>query len=217
MSNPLAEYLSAIEARDAQEKAHEHYIKAYTKLADRTAASAQQSAPAPEDAETTPAASAQTIRPGTPKGKATAAPARVSSPCSLAQMRAELAHTQRTRGELEAKLSAATADMAAFKASDALQKQRIEQLEKAKASLERRSKDRVDELKGKGKFVEDIQDELVALTLQLNMAEQEKQKLKRENDELTQRWLQKMEDEATRMNDRMGWEDQIGRKKGSRS
>jgi hypothetical protein len=28
MSNPLAEYLSAIEARDAREKAHEEYINA---------------------------------------------------------------------------------------------------------------------------------------------------------------------------------------------
>jgi hypothetical protein len=83
--------------------------------------------------------------------------------------------------------------------------------------LERRGKDRVDELRGKGKFVEDIQDEMVALTLQLNMAEQEKEKLKKENDELTRRWLQKMEDEAKRMNDTMGWEDQTGRRKGSRS
>ncbi|KAK1913970.1 hypothetical protein P3342_007216 [Pyrenophora teres f. teres] len=37
MSNPLAEYLTALEARDAREKAHEDYINAYTKLADRTA------------------------------------------------------------------------------------------------------------------------------------------------------------------------------------
>jgi hypothetical protein len=28
MSNPLAEYLSALEARDAREKAHEEYIHA---------------------------------------------------------------------------------------------------------------------------------------------------------------------------------------------
>lgn len=28
MSNPLAEYLTALEARDAREKAHEHYINA---------------------------------------------------------------------------------------------------------------------------------------------------------------------------------------------
>ncbi|EAT76490.1 hypothetical protein HBI56_230610 [Parastagonospora nodorum] len=217
MSNPLADYLSAIEARDAQEKAHEEYINAYTKLADRTAASlAKQPASAAEDADTTPTAS-KTIRPGTPKGKGAATVADVSPPSSLAQIRAELANTQRTRSELETKLSDVNLELSALKASDSLQKQRIEQLEKAKTNLERRGKDRVDELKGKGKFVEDIQDEMVALTLQLNMAEQEKQKLKKENDDLTKRWVQKMEEEAKRMNDRMGWEDQTGWRKGSRS
>jgi chromosome segregation ATPase len=139
------------------------------------------------------------------------------SPSSPAQIRAELASAQRTRSELETKLGDVNTELSALKASDALQRQRIEQLEKVKASLERRGKDRVDELKGKGKFVEDIQDEMVALTLQLNMAEQEKQKLKKENDDLTKRWVQKMEEEAKRMNDRMGWEDQTARRKGSRS
>jgi cell division septum initiation protein DivIVA len=86
-----------------------------------------------------------------------------------------------------------------------------------RVNLERRGKDRNDELKGKGKFVEDIQDEMVALTLQLNMAEQEKEKLKKENDDLTKRWVKRMEEEAKQMNDRMGWEDQTGWRKGSRS
>ena len=58
---------------------------------------------------------------------------------------------------------------------------------------------------------------MVALNLQLNMAEQEKEKLKKENEELTRRWVQKMEEEARKMNDRMGWEEQAGRRKGSRS
>jgi uncharacterized protein involved in exopolysaccharide biosynthesis len=167
--------------------------------------------------DTTPTASTKALRPGTPRGKGSPAPADVSSPSSLAQIRSELASTQRTRGELETKLSAVNAELVALKASDASQKQRIEQLERVKANLERRGKDRVDELRGKGKFVEDIQDEMVALTLQLNMAEQEKEKLKKENDDLTRRWVQKMEEEARRMNDRMGWEDQTGRRKGSRS
>jgi chromosome segregation ATPase len=138
-------------------------------------------------------------------------------PSSLAQIRSELASTQRTRGELETKLSAINAELASYKNSDALQRQRIAQLEKVRVNLERRGKDRNDELKGKGKFVEDIQDEMVALTLQLNMAEQEKEKLKKENDDLTKRWVKRMEEEAKQMNDRMGWEDQTGRKKGSRS
>lgn len=55
------------------------------------------------------------------------------------------------------------------------------------------------------------------MTLQLNMAEQEKEKLKRENEDLTTRWMQKMEEEANRMNDRMGWEDGSGRRNGSKS
>ncbi|KAH7068009.1 autophagy-related protein 16 [Paraphoma chrysanthemicola] len=216
MSNPLAEYLSAIEARDVRERAHEEYINAYTKLADRTATLANQATSAVDDT-TTPTASTKTIRPGTPKGKASPAPADVSLPSSLAQIRSELASTQRTRSELETKLSAITAELSTLKASDAQQKQRIEQLEKVKANLERRGKDRVDELKGKGKFVTDIQDEMVALNLELNMAIQEKDKLKKENDELTKRWMKKMEEEAKLMNDRMGWEDQSGRKKGSRT
>jgi len=188
-----------------------------TELADRTATVAKQPDDSAEDNTSTPTASTKTIRPGTPKGKAANSAVDVASPSSLAQIRSELASTQRTRGELEAKLTSINTEVSSLKASDALQKQRIEQLEKVKANLERRGKDRVDELKGKGKFVEDIQDEMVALTLQLNMAEQEKEKLKKENDELTKRWVRKMEEEADRMNDRMGWEDQTGRRKGSKS
>lgn len=127
-------------------------------------------------------------------------------------MRSDLAATQRTRSELETKLNTATTELATLKATDSLQKQKIAQLEKVRVNLERRGKDRVDELRGKGKFVEDIQDEMVALTLQLNMAEQEKEKLKKENDDLTRRWVKKMEEEASKMNDRMGWEDHGGRK-----
>ena len=97
--------------------------------------------------------------------------------------------------------------------SDTQQKQRIEQLEKVRTQLERRSKDRTEELKGKGRLVEEVHDEMVALNLQLNMAEQEKEKLRKENEELTKRWVKKMEEEARKMNERSGWEDQSRRKK----
>lgn len=139
-----------------------------------------------------------------------------SGTSTLAQLRSELASTQRTRGELETKLTTLTAELSATKTTDTQQRQRIEQLEKAKSALERRGKDRADELKGKRVFVEEVQDEMVALNLQLNMAEQDRDKLKRENEELTRRWVQKMDEEARKMNDRMGWEES-GRRKGSRS
>jgi hypothetical protein len=58
---------------------------------------------------------------------------------------------------------------------------------------------------------------MVALNLQLNMAEQEKERLKKENDELTRRWVSKMEEEASRMNAQMGWEEHGGQRKSSKS
>ena len=66
----------------------------------------------------------------TPKGKKGPATADAASSNTVAQLRSELAATQRTRGDLEAQLSAVSADLAALKASDTQQKQRIEQLEK---------------------------------------------------------------------------------------
>lgn len=128
------------------------------------------------------------------------------------QLRSELAATQKTRSSLEAELSALNATLSALQASDTQQKQRIAQLEKHRAHLERRGKDRQEELKGKGRFVEEVQDEMVALNLQLNMAEQDRERLKKENEELTRRWLSKMEEEASRMNAHMGWEEQGGGK-----
>lgn len=55
---------------------------------------------------------------------------------------------------------------------------------------------------------------MVALTLQLNMAEKDRERLKKENDELTRRWVERMEVEVGKMNDQMGWEDQVGKGKG---
>ncbi|KAH6625231.1 autophagy-related protein 16 [Boeremia exigua] len=209
MSNALAEYLSALDARDARERAHEAYIHAYTKLADRTAAQARPTAADDDDdgpaRDSTKASdSTKTIKAAS-RGKSSPAP---PDAAALTQLRAELAATQKTRAGLEAELSTVAATLAGLQAADAQQKQRISQLEKHRAHLERRGKDKQEELKGKGRFVEEIQDEMVAMNLQLNMTEQENARLKTENEELTRRWVSKMEDEARRMNAQMGWEGQ---------
>lgn len=179
-----------------------------TKLADRTATSQQ----APAVLEHAHSDTTKPNQPTPAKGKSSPAPRDTSSPAALTQLRAELAATQRTRASLETELSTLTTSLAALQTADAQQKQRIAQLEKHRAHLERRGKDRQEELKGKGRFVEEIQDELVALNLQLNVAEQDRERLKKENDELTRRWVSKMEDEASRMNEQMGWKEQ-GRRK----
>ena len=47
-----------------------------------------------------------------------------------------------------------------------------------------------------------MHDETVSLTLQLNMADEQAQKLQRENKELVDRWMARMGKEADAMNDK---------------
>ncbi len=46
-----------------------------------------------------------------------------------------------------------------------------------------------------------MHDETVSLTLQLNMAEEQSQKLQRENKDLVDRWMARMGQEADALND----------------
>jgi len=48
--------------------------------------------------------------------------------------------------------------------------------------------------------VEDVQDEMVTLNLQLNIAEERTEKLKEENKELVDRWMARKAKEADAMN-----------------
>ncbi|KAK5005605.1 hypothetical protein LTR28_007506 [Elasticomyces elasticus] len=70
---------------------------------------------------------------------------------------------------------------------------------------ERKLKDWRDEERGKKTLVDNIQDELVSLSLQFNMAEQRAEKLKAENDQLVERWMRHKGEEAERMNEASKW------------
>ncbi|KAF2000934.1 autophagy protein 16 [Amniculicola lignicola CBS 123094] len=208
MSSPMSEYLSALSVRDAREQREKEVYKTYTKLADRLA-STTKAVPASTDAiPPSPSTSTKSLRPGTPKGKPSPAPADTASPSSLAQIRSELAATQKLRSSLESQISALTAEVASLTSTTSTQTTRITHLERVKQQLERRGKDQAEELKAKGRLVEEVQDEQVALTLELSQCEKEITRLTGENEELTRRWVEKMEGEARRMNERSGWEDQ---------
>jgi chromosome segregation ATPase len=169
-----------------------------TELADRMAAQnvATQTAPEPPVQTTpSPSQSSRWARPGTPKGKAAASSETTNLPLNTTQLRAELAHALKARADLEAKFSAINEEITAFKTTNEEQAKRIVQLEKAKEFLERRARDRADELKGKGSFIDNVQNDLVALTLEHNMVQQENEKLRRENQGLQRRWMELMEKE----------------------
>ena len=120
---------------------------------------------------------------------------------SLPQIRLDLAKAQQERGDLQARLDAATRELETLRTKTKTDSKRIQQLSVGVTQMTVRLRDRDEELKGKAKLVEDVQDEMVTLNLQLNMAEEQTEKLKRENEELIERWMAKKKKEADAMND----------------
>ena len=96
--------------------------------------------------------------------------------------------------------------MAALQQQDRAARVQMSEVMKQKGELERRVRDREEELRGKAKLVVDAQDEMIALELQLNLSEARGEKLKRENGELVERWMKRMGEEAEKMNIESRWQ-----------
>ena len=124
----------------------------------------------------------------------------------LATLRTDLAATQKARSTLQVQLSDLTAQLSALSAQQRSSQGQVAGLTKQVLETERKLQDRDEELRGKSKLVEQAQDEMVALELQFNLAEQRSEKLERENKELVERWMKRMGEEAERVNRDSRWE-----------
>ncbi|KAJ4305745.1 autophagy protein 16, interacts with Atg12p-Atg5p [Kalmusia sp. IMI 367209] len=216
--DPLKQYLSALEARDKREKAHEKYINAFTTLADRTAAAEKARLIAAEQRDASPNASTETIQARASKAESksnwryyrsssqgTPPPLAPAEPPNIAQIRAELASSNKVRGEQESQISLLAAENNMYKTTTTEQSRQITQLEKKNRQLERKMKDTTDEAKEKTKLAENVQDDMIVLQMQLNVKEKDNEKLTAENKELTSRWVAAKEEEARKMNETMGY------------
>ena len=121
---------------------------------------------------------------------------------TLATLRQDLGEAQRSRGLLEIKLQSITEELLRLKIQSSLDHKRIGEYAKEQITLARALGDRDEEIRGKAKLLEDVHDETVSLTLQLNMADERAQTLERENAELVERWMKRMGEEADEMNER---------------
>ncbi|KAL4919718.1 autophagy-related protein 16 [Aspergillus aurantiobrunneus] len=189
------EYAAALAARDRLEKANVTIYNAYTKLADRTVSTA-------ESLDTQGAAQRST--PLTPVADPGNQPSPASGPSPqdvLSATRADLSEAQRSRSELQERLARITADLERLRKRSNHDSKRINTMEGEISHLQLRLKDRDEELRGKAKLLDDFQDELAALNLQINMAEQRSERLQKENQELVDRWMARMGQEADAMND----------------
>ncbi|MCJ1393183.1 hypothetical protein MMC18_006055 [Xylographa bjoerkii] len=188
MSSWRAEYLASLQARDSHEQANKEVYDAYTRLADRAASLSATQRPDQLGLE-------KKEKPGR---IAASTPANVD--VSIAQVRQNLAEAQRSRGDLEARVAAVTGEMEKLQLKSKLESQRINELSTEKYNLVKKLRDRDEELRGKSKLLEDVHDETLSLTIELNMAEDANKKLKLENQELVDRWMARKGQEADAMN-----------------
>jgi chromosome segregation ATPase len=182
-----------------------------TALADRTAQlSRLQPQPASKPASPSPQSSqipTSKERTGTPtKGSSKDSESPAAASDLLSTLRADLSATQKARVTLQAQLSDLTTQLSALSTQQKVSQSQVATLSKQVLDAERKLQDRDEELRGKSKMVEQAQDEMVALELQFNLAEQRSEKLERENKELVERWMKRMGEEAEKVNRDSRWE-----------
>lgn len=129
----------------------------------------------------------------------TAAAAAAADP-TQSRLRADLAEALRQKSSLEARLRKATGERDALQATQRSQSRSLRELTGERDALRLRVGDQAEELRGKKQMLEQVQDEVLTLELQLNVAEQQKAKIAAENKQLIERWMRRARQEADDMN-----------------
>ncbi|KAI1915076.1 autophagy protein 16, interacts with Atg12p-Atg5p [Ophidiomyces ophidiicola] len=189
MANWREEYYAALGVRDECEKSNKPLYDAYTRLADRTS-----------NLEIRPS-TVSAISPKKPSSKRDPLPISPSAAAdTLSAARKDLAEAQRSRTELSSRLKKATDELETAKKKATVDTKKIIDISVERTQLQQRLRDRDEELRGKAKLLDDVQDELVSLNLQVNMSEDRAKRLEKENKELIDRWMAKVSREADAMN-----------------
>jgi hypothetical protein len=139
---------------------------------------------------------------------------------NLLRLRVDLAEALRAKGQLQCRLNAAESELADLRSRSKSDSVKLRALTGERNALLVKVRDRNEELRDKSKLVEvpasrgwgppetkqltqvsqGVQDELIALTLQLNLSEQAKAKTLAENKDLIARWMKWKGAEADAMN-----------------
>ncbi|KAI1935140.1 autophagy protein 16, interacts with Atg12p-Atg5p [Ophidiomyces ophidiicola] len=183
MANWREEYYAALGVRDECEKSNKPLYDAYTRLADRTS-----------NLEIRP----PTVSAISPKNPSSKRPSAAAD--TLSATRKDLAEAQRSRTELSSRLKKAADELETAKKKATVDTKKIIDISVERTQLQQRLRDRDEELRGKAKLLDDVQDELVSLNLQVNMSEDRAKRLEKENKELIDRWMAKVSREADAMN-----------------
>ncbi|RKK20716.1 hypothetical protein BFJ66_g275 [Fusarium oxysporum f. sp. cepae] len=187
MPNWRDQYLSSIKDAELSNPVNMELVQACSQMADRISAL---------EAEKN-GLEALVANSGTPTAQPTE---HSTNDPGVAQLKQDLAEALRSKGVTEKRLRAGEEELMQLRAKHKADTKSIRDLTADRNSLTTRLKDREYELREKRKLIEQVQDEMIALNLQMSMAEKERDKVKKENKELVDRWMKRMAQEADAMN-----------------
>jgi chromosome segregation ATPase len=195
MDKAMNAYLSNLSLRDRREQANASLIHQYTQLADRTASVEAKLLAIEIGAGTTASADTQ--------GASGDLVSHLRA--ELASAREELARTQQSETTARERVTQLASELETTRKDVGTHTTHIEKLTRQVALLTRKLKDRDAEAREQRKLIERIQDEMVGLNLEKNMAEQKKELAEKELEELEGRLMEWKRKEAEKMNDESRW------------
>jgi chromosome segregation ATPase len=140
------------------------------------------------------------LAPSSSKGKSAEPATPPVDDAHTEQLKRSLAETLRMATSWEQRARAAQAENAKLKEKARENAAAIKTLTAEKKTLTINLKDRNEELRTKTKFGSDLQDELMTMNIQVAVAERERDKARKERQELIDRWVKEKAAQADKMN-----------------
>ncbi|KAH6670240.1 autophagy protein [Plectosphaerella plurivora] len=186
------EYLASIREQERNNPVNLELVDLCSQLADRVAAL--------EAEKVVLASRIKASTASNKKGETPPPQAPTGDDPGLAQLNFDLAEALRAKGTLQTRVKKAEDELADLRNKTKSDARLLKDITAERSTLATKLKDREYELREKRKLVEDVQDEMISLNLQVHMAEQQRDKARKENTELVDRWMKKMAQEAEAMN-----------------
>ncbi|KAM3456864.1 hypothetical protein MY3296_001522 [Beauveria thailandica] len=200
MSNWREEYLVSLKESEMNSPVNMELVQTCSQMADRISALEAERASLQARPLAPPSSSSSSSTTGKPPPPDAAAPRPGHDDATTTQLRHDLAEALRAKGATETRLRAAEEELAKLRVKTKEDARSLRDLTSERTALTTRLKDREYELREKRKLVEEVQDEMITLNLQMSVAEKERDKVKKENKELVDRWMKRMAQEADAMN-----------------
>lgn len=186
------EYLVNLHEAEKRNPLNRELVDTCSQLADRVAAL--------EAEKAVLQANQTTLTSPSTGGKTISEKAAASSDTTVVQLRHDLTEALRSKGQLQSRLKTAEMELKKLRTKSRVDDKRISDLTVERNALMLKSKDRNEELAGKNKMLKDLQDENLTLNIEIDSMDRKIAKLKEDNKDLLNRWMDRKGREADAMN-----------------